>query len=184
MSTYLVFLPAINLGARRKFAKDDIVRVTTSAGFTQVETHINTGNVRVETRLRSRSRIEGTLERAYGADRGFEVPVIAYDVAEFRQIVADVRELGERHTGQHHVCLLKDEPTAEQVAEAAGLGRVGTDEELAERMVLRGRAAHLLIGDSFQGASLSNAAIERVLGDTVATTRRATVLSAVAQKWC
>ncbi|WP_052327756.1 DUF1697 domain-containing protein [Serinicoccus marinus] len=72
MATHVAFLRAINLGARRQFPKDDILRVTEEAGFQSVATYINTGNVRLETRRRSRARIEARLEAAYLADRGFE----------------------------------------------------------------------------------------------------------------
>ena len=178
MTAYLAFLRAINLGARRKFGKDDIVRVTTAAGCTDVATHINTGNVRLQTRLRSRRRLEEVLESAYLADRGFAVPTITYAVPEFLDLVADVDELGAGHSGQHHVCLLKTEVSAQQRADAERLGDGG------ERLVIRGRAAHLLIGDTFHGASLSNDAVEKVLGGTVATTRNARVIRAIAQKWC
>ncbi|WP_151524471.1 DUF1697 domain-containing protein [Serinicoccus kebangsaanensis] len=178
MPTYIAFLRAINLGARRKFPKDDIVRVTEQAGFGEVATYINTGNVRLETRRRSRARIEEALEAAYLADRGFEVPTIAYAVPELRDLAADIEELGAGHTGQHHLVLLKDTPTPAAVRAAESVRGDG------ERLVLRGRAAHLLIGDSFHTSTLSNAAIEKVLGDGVGTTRSAKVVRTVTERWC
>ena len=65
MPTTLAFLRAINLGATRKFPKAEIVAATEAAGGTDVATHINTGNVRLATRMRSRERIEAALEAAY-----------------------------------------------------------------------------------------------------------------------
>ena len=178
MATYVAFLRAINLGARRKFPKADIQRVTEDTGFDGVATYINTGNVRLDTRMRSRTRIEAALEAAYLADRGFEVPTIAYAAPELRALVADIGELGEGHTGQHHVVLLKDEPGPAAVRAAHDLGGDG------ERLVLRGRAAHLLIGDSFHASTLSNVQVDKVLGGTVGTTRTATVLRTFSERWC
>src|SRR6478735_4658912 len=86
MPTYVAFLRAINLGANRKFAKDDIRRAVESVGFTDVETHINTGNVRFTTPMRSRAKIEKALEEAFAADRGFDVPVIVFTTAELKAI--------------------------------------------------------------------------------------------------
>ena len=86
MPTYVAFLRAINLGATRKFPKEAIVAATEAAGFAGVATHINTGNVRLETTMRSRARIEDALERAYLDDRGFEVPTIVFSTAELREI--------------------------------------------------------------------------------------------------
>ncbi len=94
MATYVGFLRAINLGAKRKFAKADIVAATEAAGFTDVATHINTGNVRFTTSLRSRTKIEGALERAYLKRAGFEVPTIVFTQAEIREIVAEAESAG------------------------------------------------------------------------------------------
>ncbi|WP_282449175.1 DUF1697 domain-containing protein [Microbacterium kunmingense] len=68
--TYLAFLRAVNLGAKRVFPKDDIRRVVEGVGFTAVETYINTGNVRFRTSMRSRARIESALEAAFAAPIG------------------------------------------------------------------------------------------------------------------
>ena len=84
MATYVGFLRAINLGAKRKFPKDAIVRATEAAGFTDVATYINTGNVRFDTTLRSRAKIEAALEEAYRAEAGFEVPTIVFTTKELR----------------------------------------------------------------------------------------------------
>jgi uncharacterized protein (DUF1697 family) len=57
MATYIAFLRAINLGATRKFPKDAIRASVEAAGGTDVETYINTGNVRFDSRLRSRAKV-------------------------------------------------------------------------------------------------------------------------------
>ena len=46
------------------------------AGFEEVETHIQTGNVLFRTSLRSRKKVIEALEKAMLEDRGFEVPVV------------------------------------------------------------------------------------------------------------
>ena len=51
MPTYVAFLRAINLGSTRKFPKAAIVRACENAGFTEVETYINSGNVVFRDRL-------------------------------------------------------------------------------------------------------------------------------------
>lgn len=175
MPTYVAFLRAINLGARRKFPKDDIAAAVESAGGTGVATYINTGNVRLSTRLRSRAAVEEVLEQAFLDDRGFDVPTIAFTLDELAAIATDVEELGDGHAGRHYVSLLKEEPDAEAVqALAAAAGD-------HERAVVRGRAAHLLLGDEYRTARLTNDRVERHLG--VATNRNVTVIRAVAAKW-
>jgi uncharacterized protein (DUF1697 family) len=177
MATYVGFLRAINLGANRKFPKDAIVRATEAAGFTDVATYINTGNVRFDSTLRSRARIEAALEDAYRAEAGFEVPTIVFTTKELRSIAEEASGFG--HDGRHYVSLLKEPPSAaairtmEEASNVDEVARVG------------GRAVHLLYsGDSSYGsdARLTNAEVEKLLG--VATNRNPTVIRALAEKWC
>ena len=174
MPTYVAFLRAINLGPTRKFPKADIVAAVEGAGFSDVATHINTGNVRLTTAMRSRARIESTLERAFEADRGFAVPTVVFTRAEICAIADDADEL--QHPGRHYVSLLKEPPTASgtRVIEAAGTG--------GERAVVRDRAVHLLLHENYREASIENSAVEKALG--VATNRNITVVRALAEKWC
>lgn len=184
MPSYVAFLRAINLGATRKFPKDAIVAAAEGAGFTEVRTHINTGNVWLATQRRSRASVERALEAAFLADRGFEVPTIAFTPAEVCAIVDDADQIAAEvaarrvPVGMHYVSLLRDAPPHDvrRAAEAAS-----TD---TEHLVVRGRAAHLLLAerDSYHRATLSNAWVERRLG--VSTNRNVNVLRAIAQKWC
>lgn len=176
MATYLAFLRAINLGAKRKFPKDAIRAAVESAGFTDVETYINTGNVRFDSTLRSRAKIEAALEEAFLADRGFEVPTIVFTQAEFREIAADALRFADGHEGRHYVSLLKEKPTA---ATIALIEERSTAEEVAR---VGGRAVHLLLGENYHEARLTNAVVEKALG--VATNRNLTVIRALAEKWC
>ncbi|CAN5280204.1 hypothetical protein BH09ACT12_BH09ACT12_20060 [soil metagenome] len=176
MTTYVAFLRAINLGATRKFPKDAIAVATASAGFTGVATHINTGNVRLETAMRSRTRIESALEQAYLAGRGFEVPTMVFTCAELAAVSAAADRLGEGHAGRHYVSLLKAEPDAAAVAKLEALG---TKEE---RVVVDGRAAHLLLGENYHEAKIGNQIVEKHLGP--ATNRNVTVIRALVAKWC
>ncbi|WP_239065986.1 DUF1697 domain-containing protein [Microbacterium hibisci] len=178
MPTYVAFLRAINLGATRKFAKDDIRRVVEEAGFTDVETHINTGNVRFATPMRSRAKIEKALEDVFAADRGFDVPTIVFTVAEVRAIADDAATLSEEHPGlaRHYVYLLKETPSRDAVAR---IEQSATD---AGQMVVRGRAAHALLGPGYQAGYVDPLNAAKLLG--VATNRNSTVIRAIAEKWC
>jgi uncharacterized protein (DUF1697 family) len=176
VTTYVGFLRAINLGATRRFPKAAIVAATEAAGFTDVATHINTGNVRFESRMRSRARIEEALERAYLADRGFEVPTMVFTAAELCRVADDADRFGEGHEGRHYVSLLKSEPSPAAIEEMESLGGDGA------RVHVAGRAVHLLLEGGYIGASVDNARVERLLGP--ATNRTMTVIRAVVTKWC
>ena len=174
MATHLAFLRAINLGARRKFPQDAIVAATEAAGFTGVATHINTGNVRLETTMRSRARIESALEAVYLEDRGFEVPAIVLTTAELRAVVDEAERVAPDHAGRHYVSLLKHEP--DEAAACALVARSTRD----ERVHVAGRGVHLVLA-SYREAALGKR-VEKHLG--VATNRNLTVLRALVEKWC
>lgn len=180
MPTYVAFLRAINLGATRKFPKDAIRAAAEGAGFTDVATHINTGNVLVGTPMRSRTKVEVALEAAFESDRGFAVPTIVFTPQELQGIVADADELAAEteRLGMHYVSLLRQPPPADVLV---AVQEASTD---AERLVVRGRAAHLLMAerDSYHTATLSNSWVEKRLG--VATNRNMRVVRAIAEKWC
>lgn len=178
MTTYLAFLRAINLGPTRKFPKDDIVRSVRDAGFSDVATHIASGNVRFASPMRSRSKIEATLERAFLADRGFEVPTIVYSASEFATIATDAAALSAARPGlaRHYVYLLKDEPPASVIADIEA-----TASDVGE-MIVRGRAAHALLGPGYEDGVVDPLRAAKLLG--VATTRNLNVVTTLAAKWC
>ncbi|MGN0063412.1 MAG: DUF1697 domain-containing protein [Nocardioides sp.] len=178
MTQFLVFLRAINLGARRKFPKDAIVAATQAAGFTGVATHINTGNVLLSTDLGDREAVEGALEAAYLADRGFEVPCIAFEAREFADLARRAVELSEERPGleRHYVYLLKEAPSADVVAAVEA-----TSSDVGE-MVVEGRAAHALLGPGYQDGKVDPLNAAKLLG--VATNRNLNVVRTLAQKWC
>lgn len=175
MATWIAFLRAINLGAKRKFAPAEIVAATQAAGFTDVATHINTGNVRLSTAMRSREKIAAALEAAYAADRGFEVPTLVFRAAEVAAMAERAAALAGQHDGKVFVSLLRSEPEAEAVAALEAYAASG------ERVLVEGHAAYLLLGASYHTSKLA-AHVEKRLGE--ATNRNAQVLGAIADKWC
>ncbi|HCB04621.1 MAG TPA: hypothetical protein DEQ43_10305 [Nocardioides bacterium] len=174
MATYIGFLRAINLGPTRKFPKASIIKAVEAAGFTDVATYINTGNVRFDTPLRSRAKIEAALEEAFEAEAGFAVPTVVFTQKELRAIAEEAASFG--HDGRHYVSLCKEAPSAAAIKK---LEETSTADEVAK---VGGRAVHLLLGANYHEAKLTNAAVEKTMG--VATNRNLTVISALAEKWC
>ncbi len=174
MPTYIAFLRAVNVG-KRMFAKAAIIQACEDAGFTDVETYINTGNVRVTTSLRSRAKVEAALEKAFAASAGFDVPTIVLTPRELTVVAADAEELAAEHSGLLYVSLLKEPPSA---AAIKAVEEVSTADEVAR---VGGRAVHLLLGDNYHEARLTNAVVEKHLG--VATNRNVRVIRTLAEKW-
>ncbi len=151
--------------------------VLAEAGYGDVETHIQTGNVRLTARTRSRDRLEGEVEALLERDRGFRVDVVALTPRELTELEADIDDVAAQHPAEHrhYVSLLKQPATREQ---ARVVEEHGVPDEV---VVVHDRAVHFLYLKPYHGATMSNATIERRLG--VATNRNVTVLRALAAKW-
>ena len=176
MPTHIAFLRAVNVG-QRKYPMAELRKVLTEAGYDDVATHIQTGNVLLRTPTRSRTRLESDLERIFLADRGFEVATIVLSPDELAEVAADADVLALEHPAGsgHYVSLLKSSPPT-----AAGR-RLEDHGYPGETAVVRGRAVHLLYAKPYHEARVSNALVEKHLG--VATNRNAKVIRALADKW-
>ncbi|HSE55446.1 MAG TPA: DUF1697 domain-containing protein, partial [Nocardioidaceae bacterium] len=76
MATFIAFLRAVNLGRTRKLPMAQAKEWLTEAGFDEVETYIQTGNVRMGTSMRSRARVERLVEQVLEDRCGFDVPAV------------------------------------------------------------------------------------------------------------
>ena len=178
MPAYVAFLRAINLGATRKFPKDAIRAATEAAGGRDVETYINTGNVRLTHSARSAAKVQQALEKAYAEAAGFEVPTVVFTTAELAELVERAEELHAEHApgGNHYVTLFTDPPPAGAVEAAEALAHDG------ETCVVHGRAAHALLDGNIHTSRLLAAKEFNALGR--GTARTVKVLRTVADKWC
>ena len=176
MSTWIVFLRAVNVGAR-KYPMAELRDLLTQQEYGDVETHIQTGNVRLTSPLRSRATIEAALEALFEADRGFPVVTMAFTPRELTQVAHDATGLAEASPPAYgqYVSLLKVAPSAADGKRLEALSREG------ERVLVRHRAVHFLFDVPYHAAKISNAAIEKVLGP--ATNRNVKVIHALAEKW-
>ena len=177
MPVFIGFLRAVNIG-NRKYPMAALRAALEAAGFTDVATHIQTGNVRVRTPMRTSGKVAAELERVFERDRGFVVPTVVLTQAELAGLAEEIDELAARHrpTYGHYVSLLKQEPPAGVARELEAASTTG------ERVVVRGHAVHLLYDIPYGEARTSNAFIEKTSG-VVATNRNAKVISAIKEKW-
>jgi uncharacterized protein (DUF1697 family) len=174
--THIGFLRAVNIG-KRQFRTADLRAALTAAGYEDVETYIQTGNIRVGSPLRSRAKLEAELEAVFLADRGFEVPTMVFSAPELRALVEEAAGVPDTKPGYaHYVSLLKEPATAAVAKAAAQLSLPG------ETVVVRGRAVHLLYDIPFGQAKLSNPKLEKTVGP--ATNRSLKVLQEIVDRWC
>jgi uncharacterized protein (DUF1697 family) len=176
MPTFIAFLRAVNVG-KRKYPMAELRDALTAAGFDEVETHIQTGNVLFRTSLRSRPKVIAALEKAMLADRGFEVPVVLLTPQELSEVYDEACDFGGgKKLKGHYLSLLAEAPT--KAGAKALEARSGNGEEVK----VGDRAVHLMLSTRpYHEATTGNAEVERELG--VATTRNLTVITKLAEKW-
>ena len=180
MPTHVAFLRAVNVG-KRQYPMAELRAALDAAGFEEVATHIQTGNVFFRTRMRSRERVVAALEKAMLEDRGFEVPVVLMTPAELEATYDEARSFGDEATRQgldlsgHYLSLLA------RPAEPEGAAALEARSLPGEEIRVGRRAVHLLLGKPYHEATTSNAEVERHLG--VATTRSLTVITKLVEKW-
>ena len=175
MPTYVAFLRAINLGRTRKFAMAELRGCLERAGYHDVATHIQTGNVLLSTTLRSREKVESELERVFGETAGFEVPTMVTTPADLASTYAAAREVGAA-AERRYLSFLKREPSAEAARVIDAWDAPG------EGARVLGRAVHWWIDHPSRQARFSNAFLERHTGP--ATTRDLKVVAALVERWC
>lgn len=175
-TAYVAFLRAINLGAKRRFPAAELRACVEAAGFGEVATYINTGNVHLVS-SDAAADVRDRLESAFAADRGFEVPTVVLTLPELGRIVARADALEAEHgTPQaHYITLYGAEPGRTLAAEVEALRPPG------ERMVVADRAAHALLDDGVQGSRILASREFAALGQGTARTAR--VLRTLVEKW-
>ena len=84
-----VLLPrAINLGARNKVAMPQLRQALTMAGFTDVRTYVQSGNVVARSRHRSAVKAGQAVEAVIGVEFGVTTSVVVRTPAQIRDVLA------------------------------------------------------------------------------------------------
>jgi uncharacterized protein (DUF1697 family) len=92
MPSYVALLRAVNVGGRF-YKMADLRQHLEDSGLVDVETYIQTGNVRFRSAMRSPMKVEGHVESVLGDHCGFEVPAVIFTPAELRAIRRDAETL-------------------------------------------------------------------------------------------
>ena len=175
MPAYIAFLRAVNVGGRMvKMAalREQLV----DGGFTEVQTFIASGNVRVSSTLRSPAKVEKALEDLLADWLDFEVPTMVRTPAELEKVYAAGVDLESPVPGspRHYVSFLKDEPTGSAV------DKLEAWDKPQERAQVLGREVHLWLGS--ERPKLTNAQMEKILG-TAGTARDWKTVKTLASTW-
>ena len=179
MPTYIALLRALNVGGRfYKMAdlRDDL----SEAGLTDVETYIQTGNVRFRTTLRSATKVEAHVESVLDERCGFAVPAVIFSPQGLREVYEDALAIepppfadeGQRR----YVIFFKggEAPVEEAAAEINAWQHPG------EHARAIGRAVHVWLAHSTHDAKFFGA-VRKALGP--GTSRDLKVVTTLAERW-
>jgi uncharacterized protein (DUF1697 family) len=129
----ILLLRGINLGPHRRVSMPDLRALLSEAGFADVRTYVQSGNVVLSSRA-APAKVGGQAERLIAERFGFEVDVIVRTGDELASVV-DRNPLAEaaEDPKRYQVSFLDGEPDPEVVERISGLAVDG------ERLVTIGR---------------------------------------------
>ena len=160
---YAVFLQGVNLGGYRKVPMAQLREVLSRAGFGDVRTYIQSGNVVVDADLDPSAAgraLSATIEEAFG----FAVPLVLVDAPQLAEVIAAnpySRAADEDPTRVHATFL-------EPVPDESVLAAVEADEP--EAFELRGRVLYMHLPNGMGRSKLAEQ-LRRLKMPGVATTR-------------
>jgi uncharacterized protein (DUF1697 family) len=164
VTEHVVLLRAVNVGGRNKVPMARFREVLTDAGFTDVVTHLQSGNVVLGSR-KGPASVGRDVAAAITSEFGLTIGVTVRSQPELQAVVAgDPFSEVRTDDSRHGIAFLDAAPDPERLAELDPEGY------LPDRFVAAGREIHLWCPNGFQQTDLTNAFVERRLG-VVATTR-------------
>jgi uncharacterized protein (DUF1697 family) len=162
---YVAFLRAVNLGRVNRVPMGDLRDALADVGFTDVATHLQSGNVILGSTKRSPTAVATAVERLVSAEFGVDIDVVARTAGVLAKIAAK-NPLAPRpkDSAGLHVAFLKARPGA--AARRAFSERTFGDDEF----VIRDTEVYLRYPHGVAASKMNPALIESGLG-TPATVR-------------
>jgi len=150
LSQYVALLRGINLGARHKVPMADLRELLGGAGYENVRTLLQSGNVVFESD-ETADALERALASLIGERFGFAVPVIVRTAEELRDVVAsDPLAAVASDPKRYAVVFLSAEPNADALGQVAA--------RFAENhFAVRGREIYAWNPDGLTGSGLMQA---------------------------
>ncbi len=136
MPTYAVLLRGVNLAGQRQLAMADLRRLLESAGYTEVSTHLRSGNAIVTSDDKDPRRVAATIHEALAAQLSLRSAVIVRTGQELADVIAaNPFPEHESEPAKLHVAFLSAQPS-KAAFEALDRAKFAPDElRLGDRVV-------------------------------------------------
>jgi uncharacterized protein (DUF1697 family) len=160
VSVVVALLRGINLGAKRRVAMADLRALLDDAGFENVRTHLQSGNVVLETAA-TPDKAARTMEERIAERCGFDVDVIVRTGPELADVAANSPFADVAADGaKHFVIFLPREP------DAAALAQLAEQDFEPDRYEARGREIYAWCPNGMRDSSLMRALSDPKLAPT------------------
>ena len=175
MATHIVLLRAVNVGGRGKVAMADLRDCLVGAGFGDVRTVLQSGNVVLRTDAADGADLEAQVEARLLEQLALRTHVVARTAERWRRIVTGNPFPREAESDPSHLLAMvaKREPTPAAV-EALRTAAVATGGR--EAVAVHGGQVYVTFPDGIGRSRLTAALIERSLGTAITGRNWNTVL--------
>src|ERR1700730_6807088 len=114
---YAALLRGVNVGGRAKVSMQELRALFESAGLTEVESYVQSGNIVFRSPKTDVAKLERTIERKISKDLGIDTTVVIRSAADLRKIIKGNPLIGRTDDPTKlHVTFLRAAPDAERVA--------------------------------------------------------------------
>lgn len=164
---YISLLRGINVSGRKQIRMADLKALYESAGFKNVTTYIQSGNVIFDSCVKDKSELSSIIENSIREHFKFEVPV---EIRTHRELANVIKNCPfgpvdpEKDGSRVLVSFLSAIPGKAQLDDVLKYAAT------SEHLVLKGREVYLHCPNGYGKSKLSNAFLEKKLG-VGATTR-------------
>jgi uncharacterized protein (DUF1697 family) len=176
MPSYVAFLRAVNVGGRF-VTMAGLRSALDGAGFTDVETHIQSGNVFVRSGRRSPQAVATEMSRVLGQWAGFDVPCVVRTPLQLREALGEIDAVPPLLSGGKRYVAFADGVVPPEAA-----AQLDAWDAPGERCLVLGAQILAEMTGGFQKTRLTNTRIERITGRTT-TWRDLKVVRAIDEKW-
>jgi uncharacterized protein (DUF1697 family) len=159
MATRIALLRGVNLGANRRVAMADVRRVLAEAGFGDVRSVLQSGNLVFEAAQGSDAAVETAVERALLDGLGLTTEVVVRTPAEWRAMIAanPYPEEAKSDPGRLVAMAMKSSPRKDAEAHVNAI-------EGPERARVIGREAFIYYPDGQADTKVAGARLDRAMG--------------------
>ena len=118
MKTYIAILRGINVSGKKRILMKDLIQLLQTAGFQNIQTYVQSGNVIFDSEETSLSDLEARFENSISEKYGFEASVIIIKPEKLQSIIAENPFSPDQDTiKQNYLVFLKEAPVLERIEE-------------------------------------------------------------------